>query len=245
LLADVVFLKHEISGTESKEIREFLLLGLLNAIFSSGGVYKDGAVLKARRPAVPLREVFKRELLRMCTDVKHFKPKSCEVRIEHRDARNLGLDESVGAVITSPPYLQKKEYIRAYALEKWLFELGEPKLEELIGVRAKGAPEEDFSKIVGLEDEPLEAKLYFKDMFDFLLELHRVCKPGAKVCIVTSDGCFRKGVVEVCVRLSKLAEDAGFKPKRILIVNERWCTTPSRRKLGIMRESLLMWEKPR
>jgi DNA modification methylase len=218
---------------------------LLNAIFGSGRVYRDGVVLKARKkPAISFREVFRRELLRMCADVEHFKSKPCEIRIEHRDARNLRLGESVSAVITSPPYLRKEEYIRAYAFEEWLFGLGKPKPEELIGFRAKGAPKEDFSKIVCLEDEPLEAKLYFEDMFDFLLELHRVCKSGAKVCIVTSDGCFREGVVEVCLRLSKLAEEAGFKPKKAVIVNERWCTSPSRRKLGIMRESLLMWEKP-
>jgi DNA modification methylase len=150
----------------------------------------------------------------------------------------------VSTVITSPPYLRKEEYIHAYAFEEWLFGLDELKPEELIGVRAKDAPEGDFPRIVCREDEPLGAKLYFKDMFDFLLELHRVCKPRAKVCIVTSDGCFREGVVEVCVRLSELAEEAGFKPKKAVIVNERWCTTPSRRKLGIMRESLLMWEKP-
>jgi DNA modification methylase len=246
LLADVCFLKHEISKIEPEEIRGFLLLGLLNAIFSGGGVHKDGVVLKVRKkPAAPFREVFRRELLQMCTDVERFKSKACEVRVEYRDARNLALeDESVGAVITSPPYLQKGEYIRAYALEEWLFGLGGPKPEELIGVRPEGAPEEDFSEIGCLESEPLEAKFYFKDMFDSLQELHRVCKPGAKVCVVASDGCFPEGVIEVCTRLSGLAENAGFKPKKIVVVNERWCTTPSRRKLGIARESLLFWEKP-
>jgi hypothetical protein len=246
LLSDILFLKHEISGVESCEIQGFLLLGLLNAIFRGGAIYKDGVVVRVReKPTPPFRQVLRRELLQMCADVERFQSKACEIRVEHCDARNLELeDESVDAIVTSPPYLKKREYIRGYAVEGWLFGLEEPNPEELIGVRLGDASGEDFSEIEPLEGEPLEAKLYFKDMLGSLREFYRVCKRGAKVCVVASDGCFRGGVVEVCARLSKLAEKAGFKPKKIVVVNERWCTTPSRRKLGITRESLLMWEKP-
>jgi DNA modification methylase len=246
LLADVLFLKREISKIEVRETREFLLLGLTGALFRGGGLLKDGAVVKRmKKPTPPFRNFLKRVLLEMCADTERFEKKTCEVRVEYHDARSPELErESVDAVITSPPYLGKREYVRAYSVEQWVLDLGEPNPGELLGMRPEGALEEDFSEIGEGGDEALEVKLYFKDMWEFLSRLHEVCKPRAKICVVTSDGCFREGVVEVCVRLSRLAEKIGFKAKRTVVVNERWCTTPSRRKVGRMKEALLLLEKP-
>jgi len=181
----------------------------------------------------------------MCHDLGRFVAKPAKIKVEHRDARELKLeDESVDAVITSPPYLRKQEYIHTYRIEQWILGLEAPRADELIGVRVGDTGEEDFSKIAEfVEGRPLEAKLYFKDMFMVLQELYRVCRHGAKVCLVTSDGCFPEGVVEVCETLSRLAERAGFRTKRMIVVNKRFCTTPARKKIGVARESLLMWER--
>lgn len=244
LLADVVFFKNEISGVDER-LQGFLSLGLAGAVFGGGGVYKDGAAVKVgKKSHLPFREVFRRKLFEMCSDVEQFKGKSCDVRIKNRDARDLELSGgSVDAVITSPPYLQKPEYIRAYAVEQWLWGLDEPETQRFVGAQS-GPNEGSFSEIEPVEDEPHEANVYFKEMLDVIRELHRVCKPRATVCMVVSDGCFQTGVVEVGVRLSRLAEKVGFKPKRVMVVNERWATTPSRKKIGVMNESLLFWEKP-
>ncbi|GAG79540.1 unnamed protein product, partial [marine sediment metagenome] len=126
-------------------------------------------------------------------------------------------------------YLNKREYINAYRIEQQLLDLDAPASNQLIGVREGGAVE-DFSEVGEfVEGKPLEAKLYFRDMFVVLQELYRVCKHGAKVCLVTSDGCFPEGVVEVCETLSKLAERTGFRAKRVIVVNKRFCTTPASR----------------
>ncbi len=231
ILDDVLSLKQKISEVEEQKTRDFLLLGLAASVFESGAVYRDGAVLKPGKGQVAnVRHIFRRRLLEMCSDVEEFKGKPCDVRVERGDARNIGIgDCSVDAVITSPPYLQKREYSRAYSIEQWLLGLEGPKPEGLIG---------------GLGETSEETENYFNDMRDVLNELSRVCKPGARICLVNSDGCSREGVVEVCLRLSEMAREAGFKPKQVVVVNERWCTTPSRRKLGIAKESLLVWEKP-
>lgn len=243
LLREVIFLRREISRIEREEVRDSLMLGLAGALFL-GPFRRDGAAVKPRISPTPFRETFRWVLHQMVSDVEKFERKECDVGVERGDSRKLGLgDSAVDAVITSPPYLQKPEYSRAYAVEQWLLGLEGPKPDGLAGVRPEGSPPEDFSEISPLENDSQETKLYFKDMLAVARELHRVCRPGARVAVVVSDGCSREGVVEVCVRLSDLAAKAGFRPKQVVAVNERWCTTPSRRKLGTAKESILLWEK--
>ena len=246
VLEDIVFLKQKIMGIEDEATREFLLLGLANAAMRCSYAFKDGAVIKVRKQRLPpLRGELSRRLMGMCRDVRGFETKPCKVSIEQCDARELKLgSESVDAVVTSPPYLGKREYIRAYRIEQQLLDLGEPPPDQLIGVREGDASEEDFSEVAEfVEGKPLEVKLYFKDMFTAIKEFYRVCKRGARVCLVTSDGCFPDGVVEVCETMSRLAELAGFRAKRVIVVNRRFCTTPARKKVGVTREALLLWEK--
>jgi len=245
LLEDIAFFKREILEVENEKVREFLLLGLMNAAMRCSWAHKDGAAIRIfKKPVPPLRKALKRQLLCMCSDVERFKGKACKVTVEHCDARKLKLaEESVDAVVTSPPYLNKREYINAYRIEQQLLGLDAPASDQLIGVREGGAVE-DFSEVGEfVEGEPIEAKLYFKDMFAVIKELYRVCKHGARVCLVASDGCFPEDVVDVCETLSRLAERAGFRAKRVIVVNKRFCTTPARKKVGIARESLLMWER--
>lgn len=73
--------------------------------------------------------------------------------------------------------------------------------------------------------------------------MYRVCKKGAKLGIIVGNGCFPAGIVESDVLLSRIAEDAGFRIKKILVLNKRWCTRRRTQKIGIARESLLLWEK--
>ena len=242
VLEDLAHFRRRISEVRDEVIREFMSLGLAVAAMKCSWARKEGAAIRVvKRPVPPLRKELKRQLLRMCVDLELFRAKGAKVTIEHCDARKIRLgDESVDAVITSPPYLNKPEYIHAYRLEQWIMGLESPDVKELVGVR-EGAGE-DLSEVSEFSGPP-EAKIYFKDLLAVLRELHRVCRRGAKLCFVTSDGCFPDGVVEVCGALSELAERAGLKAKRIIVVNKRYCTTPARRKIGITREGLLLWEK--
>jgi hypothetical protein len=246
VLEDIFTFRRKISEVTDEKIREFMLLGLAVAAMKCSWAHKDGAAIKVvKHPVPPLRKALEGQFMQMCRDLEHFKTKPAKASVEHCDARKLKLEsESVDAVITSPPYLRKQEYIHAYRIEQWILGLEGPRADELIGVRAGDADGENFSEIAEfMGDRPLEAKLYFKDMLAAIKELHRVCRRGAKVCMVTSDGCFHEGAAEVCETLSRLAEIAGFKAKRIIVVNRRFCTTPARKKIGVARESLLMWER--
>ena len=245
VLEDLWFFREKAMEIDDKITRDFLLLGLMNAALECGWAYKNGAVIKIRkRMTPPFRGTLEKRLGWMHDDIGKFQTKRSTIEIEHRDSRRLGLaDETVDAVITSPPYLNKIEYIRAFRIEQEILGLDPPSPKELIGIREEGA-KEDFSEVGDVvEGKPPEARPYFKDLFAAIRELYRVCKPGAKVALVTSDACTPGGVIEVCAPLSGLAERAGFKAKRMVIVNRRFCTTPARKKIGVAQEGLLLWEK--
>jgi DNA modification methylase len=246
ILDDIFFFRRRISEVADEGIRELMMLGLAIAAMKCSWAQKDGAAIRVvKRSVPPLQKALERQFLLMYRDLERFTTKPARVRVEQCDARELKLeDESIDAVITSPPYLRKQEYIQIYRIEQWILGLEGPRADELIGIRTGNAGEEDFSEVEDyIEGKPLDAKLYFKDMFAALQELYRVCKHGARVCLVTSDGCFPEGVVEVCETLSRLAERAGFRAKRMIVVNKRFCTTPARKKVGVARECLLMWER--
>ncbi len=252
-LQDVIFFRNNIMLAKNQKIRDFLVLGLMNAAMKASYVYKDGAVIKIRKkPVPPLRHMLRRTLFRMLGDLRDFQTEDVQAFAEQGDARRLGIeDEKIDAVITSPPYLNKIEYTRIYEIEQKLFldfYQTLPHIRSYIGLDIRKL-NRDFlrlSDIFGhrlIEGLPPEAKPYLMDMLQSIEEMYRVCKKGAKLGIIVGNGCFPAGIVESDVLLSRIAEDAGFRIKKILVLNKRWCTRRRTQKIGIARESLLLWEK--
>jgi ubiquinone/menaquinone biosynthesis C-methylase UbiE len=245
VLEDIVFFKEKIAELKDEKLRDFFLLALMGAAMRCSYAYKDGAALKVRERRLPyFRGELRRRIAQMCYDLARFDKRSCSIEIKRGDARKLELpDESVDAVITSPPYLGKTEYIYSFRLERELFLNGEENTSSFIQLGARNWEKNinEVKEVVGeLHGDSLN---YFADMWAVLKEMYRVCKSNSKVGLVASDGCSSEGVIEVCHRLSELAERVGFRAKKMIILNKRFCTTPSRRKLGITNESLLLWEK--
>ena len=87
------------------------------------------------------------------------------------------------------------------------------------------------------------AENYFKDISKFLECLYNSCKENAKIAIVIGDGMVNKQIVQVPEEICRIATEKGFKIKKIIIGRERIATTPSRRKIGKLRECLILGEK--
>ena len=253
LLEQVLFYRELVLGIGDRAARDFLMLALMNAAVRSSYLSKDGAVLKVRkRPVPPLRRVLKREAGRMLRDLGSFRRSGAKAVAEFGDARAVRLEDgSVDAVITSPPYLNKTEYAGIYGVEEELFlkavdavpgagafiGLGPDRMERDSGMLIRAL---DGETVNGL---PREALPYFMDMAQAVREMWRVCRPGARVGLVVGNGCFPDGVVESDVLLSRIAGEAGFRVERIVVLNKRWCTRRRTIKVGIARESLLLWRK--
>jgi SAM-dependent methyltransferase len=242
-LEDVLFFKPEISKVKDRIMRDFLVFALVVSVMRVSYAVKDGAVIRFfKRKHPPLRKVFRTTVKKFIRHLKKAEFKPCEIVVKKGDARKLGFLEtkSLDAVVTSPPYLNKLEYTKAFDVEEAL-------LKELIGIdSAKAYLGADFGRDktvfpkLGL---PPIAKAYFSDMELCLREMYRVLRDGGKAALVLGQGVFPDRIVESDVLISKLAESVGFNMEKRLIVNKRVATRERTVKIGVALESVLLLTK--
>jgi DNA modification methylase len=239
-LEDILFFRGKLDDLRDRRIRDFLTLALMSAAMKSSYAIKDGAVLKIyKRPVPPFRKFYKRVIHRMIRQLEEMDVRQSQAMVRIGDARRLEFldDESIEAIITSPPYLNKIEYTTVYSIEYSLF-LGSISVDPVrsyIGL--------DVRNVEGiLPDLPVIAQAYFADMKLSLREMHRVLRQGGKIALVVAGGVFRDCIVESDLLLAGLAEDIGLEVERILAVNKRVATI-GRAKIGEARESIMILRK--
>lgn len=242
-LEDTIFYRSKILEVEDEKIRDFLLLVLVDSAIKASYTMKDGAVIRVeKRGKPPLKKFFKYKIKKMYKDLRNTNLKPIETKVEIGDARNLNLeDNSIDAVITSPPYLNKIEYTKIYNIETSLFfDVPETGIKSHIGSRVEDISVSDL----GLDENlPLSAKNYFKDMYSVFSEMHRVCRNGAKLAIVIGGGCYPDRAIESDRVCAELAERIGFKVNEVLVARNSWCTRARTIKVGQIRESIILLEK--
>ncbi|MFQ6074013.1 MAG: DNA methyltransferase [Candidatus Bathyarchaeia archaeon] len=243
-LEDILFSKSEISMIKDRIVRDFLVLALVVSAMRVSYAVKDGAVVrffKRRHP--PLRKVFKATVRRFVRHLRKAKFKPCKIVVRQGDARQLEFleTESFDAVVTSPPYLNKLEYTRAFDVEEAL-------LKELIGIDSTkaflGASLEEGGKSVFPKLKlPDITKAYLFDMKLCLREMYRVLRKGGKAALVVGQGVFPDRIVESDVLIARLAGNVGFSVEKRLIVNKRVVTRERTVKIGVALESILLLAK--
>jgi SAM-dependent methyltransferase len=225
VLEDVVFFRQAISSIRDRETREFFLLGLVSSAVRASWIYKDGNVLRVRKhPVSPFRKFFKRRISRMIREAGKFSGRGKAV-VKLSDPAKLDVwDETIDAVITSPPYLNQIDYSKVYSLENWI-----------VGENAA------LPSYLG----PGSEERYFKDLGEVLREMFRVCKKGAEAGIIVGNAYFpgEDRIVESDLRLAGLGEEAGFRARKILVLNRRFALQRRTIKRGVLRESLVLLEK--
>jgi len=255
VLEDIIFFKNEINKIDDEKVRDFMLLALINSSIKCSYIFKDGGVLKIKkRNVAPLREMFRRQILKMIKDLTNFEKRNCEIFVDFGDARNLNVEsESIDFIITSPPYLNKIEYTKVYEVEEELFlsEKARPSIRSFIGKEIKNPNilkdvENALNKnILEKISQYPNAIAYANDIYLSIKEMYRVCKNDALSAIVIGDGVFVEDnvVIEADKLLADIASYCGFNVREIIIVNKRFYTTPKRIKKGVIKESLLILKK--
>ncbi len=238
-LDDIYFYYKKIDEIQDARVRALFLLALIDTTGRVANVIKVGGSLrKQKKPKMPVKKLFLGKVKKMVLDLKKVQASGSEPEVFQADARNVKLEEnSVGAVITSPPYLNKIEYTSIYKIELGLFfREQETRLRAHIQDKATGR---DFETKL-----PLMAKAYFDDMRKVLQNMFKALKPGGKAIIVVGGGCFPYEVVESDDVLIEEAEKIGFKKLDKIVAREVHCMRNRTIKVGTVRESVLVLEKP-
>jgi methylase of polypeptide subunit release factors/DNA modification methylase len=187
--------------------------------------------------------------------------------IRCRDARSSGLRaESVDLVITSPPYLNRNNYIAQQKAELDFLGLIATKAEYTRLVRSTFRSHTDsnlnskaHSEIEQVQNIVDEIRLedgnnpkiphmicgYFDDLDKTVAELYRILKPGGKAAVVVGNTRWGGIVVPVDHLLLMLAENCGFKAERVLVTRLKGNSPQQMRKYGRIpvRESIVVVQK--
>jgi len=205
-LDDIYFYYKEIDKIQDPKVRVLFLLALIDTTSRVANVVKVGGSLrKKKKPSMPVKKLLLGKVKKMMIDLKKSPANGPEPDVWQDDARIVKLEEnSVDAVITSPPYLNKIEYTSVYKMELGLFfKEQETKLRAHIQDKATGR---DLDTKI-----PLIAKAYFDDIRKVMQNMFHYLKPGGKALIVVGGGCFPYEVVESDDILIEDAEKIGFK----------------------------------
>lgn len=184
------------------------------------------------------------------------------------DARRLEevpFPSSPTAVVTSPPYANRYDYTRTYALELCFhfvknFDELRTLRHSILRSHIESRLKEDETSPHPAVDEILEAlrlkplnnaripimlKSYFVDMQEVVSGLGAVMAPGGWVAMVVDNVRFEGEMVPVDLILSALAEQEGFQVHQIIVARYKGNSSQQMKKYGRVpvRESILIWQK--
>jgi len=272
---EILFYKECISEFD-KPVQDFLMLGLISILEQVSYTSKDGQFLRlVDRNIPPVKKTLRDQLSEMLDDLYRqqqllFKAGKAKVEILQGDAREPDLPKKywgkIGAVITSPPYLNRYDYSRTYSLE--LCTLFVDEFSDLRNIRhsllrSHIESREHAGKDICLPalDEILEnldmkdlnndripvmIRGYFEDMNLVIKQLVSYLRPGGLIALVVANARFEGELVPTDLILSELAENHGLKTESIWVTRYKGNSSQQMGRYGRIpvRESIVFWRKP-
>jgi DNA modification methylase len=271
---EILFYKERVLDFE-KPIQDFLMLGLISILENVSYTSKDGQFLRIVERDLPsVKETLKKQLTNMIEDLRVqqqvlFKEGKSKVEIYQGDARELSLPKKywgkIGAIITSPPYLNRYDYSRTYALELCTLYVKdfadmrdirhsllrshiESKIHEgkELNVPVIGEILESLDgKELNNNRIPIMIKGYFEDMNLVIKQLSTYLKPGGLVALVVANARFEGEMVPTDLILSELAELNGLRTEKIWITRYKGNSSQQMARYGKIpvRETIVFWRK--
>jgi SAM-dependent methyltransferase len=251
-LKKMLQLLDDIRSIEDINTQKVILLALMKAAYDVSLTKKDGGFLryieKPRYTSIGDRVVYHLNdmLLDFREHISSFTGQDSNTTLVRpkfnlMDARSLSFDEEpFDLIVTSPPYLNRNDYTRIYAIEYGLLGLSDLELKNLRKKTIKSHVEADFEKssdmkstIFDVAYEKLgKAKLtnigipemvfgYFNDMACSLRELRKYTKQGGVISFVVGNSRFSGIHFETDAIIAEIAENLGFTLKEIIVTKLR------------------------
>lgn len=138
-------------------------------------------------------------------------------------------DESVALIVTSPPFLNKADYITDNWLEFWFLDINEKPLRD---------------SIVQTDD----LKVWRNFIAGSLVEMHRILRPGGVAVIEVGDVTYKGQTVNLDEVVVGLGRDAGLSVREVLINSQQFtklanCFKVDNMKKGTNTNRLVVFEK--
>lgn len=242
VLDEIWALKQQVERIPKASTRELFLLALIDTTGRVANVQKVGGSLRKKKGGMlPARKLFLGKIKKMLLDLKRIGQGLPEPEVLEADARIAQLGkETIGSVLTSPPYLNKIEYTSVYKLELGMFFHAQ-------GTRLRAyiadSSEEEKAVLPGLEGMPPVVKAYFADLKLVLENISMCAKPNAKIIFEIAGGCFPDRNVQSDEILAELAKSIGFRHLHTIPCREIPCHKFRSIRTGSVRESVVSLEK--
>lgn len=237
--AKIAFLYDKILATNDRSVKDFFLVALSHILKNCSRWLQSSTkpqVDPKKNPTDPFVafQVHAKQMMRKNAEFyeqlrndKYLKTK-CEIRLE--DARKTSIRaNSVGAIITSPPYVTSYEYADIHQLTGYWYEYITDLTEfrkNFIGTFYSLNQELECGSVLAqkiidslLEKDKRTAKEvanYFKDMQAVAKEMHRVLKKGGHVCLVIGNTTFKNVKVRSAEVFAEILDDLNFEIVEII-----------------------------
>jgi len=237
--AKIAFLYDKILATRDRSTKDFFLVALSHILKNCSRWLQSSTkpqVDPKKNPTDPFvafqahtKQMMKKnaEFYAQLSRDKYLKTK-CEIRLE--DARKTSIRaNSVGAIITSPPYVTSYEYADIHQLTGYWYEYITDLTEfrkNFIGTFYSFNQELECGSALAREiiDSLLkkdkrtakEVANYFKDMQAVAKEMHRVLKKGGHVCLVIGNTTFKNVKVKSAEVFAEILSDLDFEMVEII-----------------------------
>ncbi|MEW6722043.1 MAG: DNA methyltransferase [Candidatus Micrarchaeota archaeon] len=265
----ILGIRNWIDTLHNPQSREFYLLALLAAIDKVSRAVKSGGFLRIvnrRATKRKLLNVYYSTVEKMMSDLEQLPLNSGIIsNVAVGDARALPTGPLFDAVITSPPYPNRHDYTRVYALELLISfvntnnDLKQLRYETLRShVEAKtkfptGAyrPPNKLTAIIKrlqrkkLNNPQITSMLsgYFEDMYLALYEMKKTLKLNGRIALVVSNVRYAGIPVPVDQLLAEVGEQTGLVTEKILVARKRGNSAQQMKKYKRRpnRESIIIW----
>lgn len=274
----ILDIKYSIEKLEDTIYKDLFSIALASILLEVSNAYRDGKSLKYKKNwkdnIISRRDVHAKFLKKLSEiflpDISKFtflNPKLSNKKLcMHGDVREeikLLDDNSIDLVITSPPYLNSRDYTDIYIAELWVLDLVKDyeELRELRKNTLRSHVQIKHGKIELIDSlelkeviEKLECNMedhwnvelismikgYFEDMQSLFIQLKKKMKPNKKIFFNVANSAYYGIEIKVDQIVAEIAEKNGFVVNEIRKARNLKPSSQQKEKINSLRETVIV-----